>query len=158
MTAVVRGLPAGLGNHSQWDRKLDGQLAQAVMSIPAFKGVEIGAGFQCAELLGSQVHDFIYYKKGKYPATGGFYRKSNRAGGLEAGMTNGEDVVVRAAMKPIATLRQPMKPKSVHLKTKQSASSTPERGDITAVPAASVVLENMVVLPLVAAFFGKIRW
>ncbi len=101
---VVRGLPAGLGSHTQWDRRLDGQLAAAVMSIQAIKGVEIGAGFACAHLPGSEIHDELYMGADGRPC-----RRTNRAGGIEGGMTNGETLIVRAAMKPIPTLMTPLK-------------------------------------------------
>ena len=130
---VVRGLPVGLGSHTQWDRRLDGQLAGALMSIQAIKGVEIGAGFACAHLPGSAIHDEIYMGEDGQP-----YRRTNRAGGLEGGMTNGEPLVVRAAMKPIPTL------KTVDLATGKEVSASKERSDVCAVPAASVVGEAMV--------------
>ncbi|NLW07915.1 MAG: chorismate synthase [Clostridia bacterium] len=129
---LVQGLPAGLGSHVHWDRRLDGLLAQALMSIPAIKGVEIGAGFELAALPGSQAHDAIGYQEGC-----GFYRHTNRAGGLEGGMTNGEMLVLRAAMKPIPTLRQPLA--SVDIVTKEAVSAGVERSDVCAVPAAAVI-------------------
>lgn len=144
---ITDGLPVGLGSYIQWDTRLDGKLAQAIMSIPAIKGVEIGAGFQVAYLPGSQVHDAIYYKAGKY------YRKTNNAGGLEGGMTNGERLVVRAAMKPISTLLQPLP--SVDLLTKKITKATVERSDICAVPAAAVVGEAMVAIELCKAMQEK---
>ena len=134
---VVRGLPAGLGSHTQWDRRLDGKLAGAVMSIQAIKGVEIGAGFACAHLPGSAIHDEICMGGDGRP-----YRKTNRAGGLEGGMTNGEPLVVRAAMKPIPTLMTPLR--TVDLATGREVSASKERSDTCAVPAASVVGEAMV--------------
>lgn len=155
VTGLVRGLPAGVGNHTQWDRKLDGRLAQALMSIQAIKGVEIGLGFGAAAVPGSKAHDDIRFKKNGRATSGGFFRGSNRAGGLEAGIANGEDIVIRAAMKPISTLRPPKRPRSVDLKSKRRAASTHERGDITAVPAASVVVENVLALVCVDAFLEK---
>ena len=134
---VVRGLPIGLGSHTQWDARLDGKIAGAVMSIQAIKGVEIGAGFVCAHLLGSTIHDEIYMGVDGRP-----YRATNRAGGLEGGMTNGEPLVVRAAMKPIPTLMTPLK--TVDLATGAEVLASKERSDTCAVPAASVVGEAMV--------------
>ena len=134
---VVRDLPIGLGSHTQWDRRLDGKLAGALMSIQAIKGVEIGAGFACAHLPGSAIHDEIYMGEDGQP-----YRRTNRAGGLEGGMTNGEPLVVRAAMKPIPTLMAPLK--TVDLATGKEVSASKERSDVCAVPAASVVGEAMV--------------
>ena len=134
---VVRGLPIGLGSHTQWDRRLDGKLAGALMSIQAIKGVEIGVGFACAHLPGSEIHDEIYMGEDGQP-----YRRTNRAGGLEGGMTNGEPLVVRAAMKPIPTLMAPLK--TVDLATGKEVSASKERSDVCAVPAASVVGEAMV--------------
>ena len=134
---VVRGLPIGLGSHTQWDARLDGKIAGAVMSIQAIKGVEIGAGFVCAHLPGSAIHDEIYMGVDGRP-----YRATNRAGGLEGGMTNGEPLVVRAAMKPIPTLMTPLK--TVDLATGAEVLASKERSDTCAVPAASVVGEAMV--------------
>ena len=133
---IVRGLPIGLGSHTQWDRRLDGRLAGAVMSIQAIKGVEIGAGFSCAHLPGSEIHDEIYMGEDGRP-----YRQTNRAGGLEGGMTNGETLIVRAAMKPIPTLMTPLR--TVDLATGKEVSASKERSDACAVPAASVVGEAM---------------
>lgn len=137
---LVDGLPIGLGNYIQWDTRLDGKLAQAIMSIPAVKGVEFGAGFQVAYLSGSKVHDAIFYEHGKY------IRHTNNAGGLEGGMTNGERLVIRAAMKPISTLLNPLP--SIDLVTKQVTKATVERSDICAVPAAAIVGEAMVAIEL----------
>ena len=134
---VVRGLPVGLGSHTQWDRRLDGKLAGALMSIQAIKGVEIGAGFACAHVPGSEIHDELFMDADGHP-----YRKTNRAGGLEGGMTNGETLIVRAAMKPIPTLMAPLK--TVDLATGREVSASKERSDTCAVPAASVVGEAMV--------------
>lgn len=150
----VTGLPIGLGTHAQWDRKLDGRLAQAVMAVQAIKGVEIGLGFEAARRRGSQVHDPIHYDA---DARGGvrlgFTRPTNNAGGLEAGMTNGEPLVVRAAMKPIATLRKPLE--SVNLRTKEPESAAYERSDVCAVSAASVIVENVVAFEVAAALVDK---
>jgi chorismate synthase len=132
----VFGMPVGLGTYSHWDRRLDGDLARAMMSIPAIKGVEIGLGFETARRPGSQVHDAIEFEHGK-----GFYRQTNRAGGIEGGVSNGENLVVRAAMKPIPTLMKPLD--SVHFLSKRKAEAAVERSDVTAVPAAAVIGEAM---------------
>jgi chorismate synthase len=145
---VVTGLPTGLGSYEQWDSRLDGQIAGAVMSIPAIKGVEIGDGFKLADVPGSRAHDEIFHKKGK-----GYLRNTNRAGGMEGGITNGESLVVRAAMKPIPTLMKPLA--SVDLSTKESVSAAAERSDVCAVPAAAVVVEAMVSLIITRSFFNK---
>ena len=147
---VAVGVPAGLGSHVQWDRKLDGRLAQALMSIHAIKGVEIGLGFGAARAVGSQVHDPI-----GYDALGrAFTRPTNRAGGLEGGITNGMPVVCRAAMKPIATLKRALP--SVDVGTKQPFDAAFERSDVCAVAAASVVGEAMVAITLADAFVEKL--
>jgi len=150
----VDGLPIGLGTHAQWDRKLDGRLAQAVMAVQAIKGVEIGLGFEAARRRGSQVHDAIHYDAdARGGPTLGFTRPTNNAGGLEAGMTNGQPLVVRAAMKPISTLRKPLE--SVNLRTKQSEEAAYERSDVCAVSAASVIVESVVAFEVAAAFVEK---
>lgn len=146
---VVAGAPPGLGSHVQWDRKLDARLAMALMSIQAIKGVEIGVGFAAAAAPGSMVHDEIYYDA----AESSFRRRSNRAGGIEGGMSNGEEIVVRAAMKPIPTLYKPLK--SVDLESKKEIEATVERSDICAVPAASVVAEAVVAIEIATAFIEK---
>jgi len=145
---VALGCPVGLGSYVQWDRKLDGRLARAFCSIHAIKGVEIGMGFEAARRLGSQVHDEILFD-----TESGFHRRSNSAGGLEGGVTNGQPVVVRAAMKPISTLRKPLR--SVDMATKETVEAVVERGDVCAVPAAGVVGEAMMALVLVEAFLDK---
>ncbi|AKX96980.1 chorismate synthase [Neomoorella thermoacetica] len=145
---LARGVPAGLGSHVHWDRRLDGRLAQALMSIPAIKGVEIGAGFRVAALPGSRAHDAIAYRKGQ-----GFYHPTNRAGGLEGGLTNGETLVLRAAMKPIPTLMHPLP--SVDLVTKQPATASIERSDVCAVPAAAVVAAAAVAWVLAGAILEQ---
>jgi len=145
---IVRGVPAGLGSHIQWDRRLDAKLAAAMMSIQAIKGVEIGAGFACAHLPGSQIHDEMYLDE-----AGHIYRKTNRAGGLEGGMSNGEDIVVRAAMKPIPTLMQPLH--TIDIATKEPVLASKERSDTCAVAAASVVGEAMVAFTIAAAICDK---
>ncbi len=143
-----RGLVMGLGSQMHWERKLDGRIAQMVMSIPAIKGVEIGTGFGNAMKPGSQVHDPIYWEPGR-----GYYRQSNRAGGTEAGMTTGEELVVRAALKPIATLMKPLP--TVDVVTHQPADAARERSDTTAVPAASVIVEALVGIVLAQAYLEK---
>jgi chorismate synthase len=152
--ARFRGLPVGLGSHTQWDRKLDGRLAGAVMSIQAIKGVEIGDGWAAAAVSGSRVHDPIGWRgEAEHPGGGGYYRTSNRAGGLEAGMTTGEELVVRAAMKPIATLMKPLP--TVDVVTHETADAARERSDTTAVPAASIVVLAMSALVLADALMEK---
>ncbi len=150
----VRGHPPGLGSCMRWQDKLDGRLMQAVGSIQAIKGVEIGRGFGTAARRGSQVHDPIDYDPATRDSpTLGFQRRSNNAGGLEGGMTNGQPIVVRAAMKPISTLLQGMD--SVNLVTKQSERSDYERSDVCSVPAASVVVENVVAFEIARSFLEK---
>jgi chorismate synthase len=150
----VEGLPFGLGSHAQWDRKLDGRLAQAVMSIQAIKGVEIGLGFEAARRRGSQVHDPIAYDPAARDSSAlGYVRPTNNAGGLEAGMTNGQPLVIRAAKKPISTLRKPLE--SINLRTKQPEAASYERSDVCAVPAASVIVENVVAFEIAAAMVEK---
>jgi chorismate synthase len=150
----VFGVPPGLGTCAAWQDKLDGRLMQAVGSIQAIKGVEIGLGFEAACRSGSQVHDPLYYDPAQRDtATFGFVRPTNHAGGLEGGMTNGMPVVVRAAMKPIATLLQGMD--SVNLQTLQPERSDYERSDVCAVPAASVVAENVVAFEIARACLDK---
>jgi chorismate synthase len=149
---VARGLPVGLGSHVSWDTKLDGRLAGAVMSIQAIKGVEVGMGFEGAGTAGSGVHDPIVRDEAK-PRAGGLGRASNRAGGLEGGVTTGEPLVVRAAMKPISTLRKRLP--SVDLRDGSPGDAAVERSDVCAVPAAGVVGEAMVALVLADAFLDK---
>jgi chorismate synthase len=148
---VARGLPLGLGSHVSWDRKLDGRIAQAMMSIPAVKGVEIGLGFEAARRPGSQVHDEIL--AGGRSQTGGFARRTNRAGGLEGGITTGEPLVVRVAMKPISTLMRPLA--TVDLASGATAKAQSERSDVTAVPAMGVIAEAMLALMLGGAMVEK---
>jgi chorismate synthase len=145
---VALGCPVGLGSYVQWDRKLDGLLAQAFCSIHAIKGAEVGLGFETARRPGSQVHDEILLDK-----DGGFQRASNSAGGLEGGVTNGQPVIVRAAMKPLSTLRKPLR--SVDMQTKEAVEAVVERSDVCAVPAAGVVGEAMMAIVLAAAFLDK---
>ena len=149
---VATGVPVGLGSYVSWDRKLDGRLAQAVASIQAVKGVEVGEGFQGAGRRGSEVHDAIVPAPER-PRTGGLGRASNRAGGLEGGVTTGEPLRVRGAMKPISTLRKPLG--SVDLREGRPANAAVERSDVCAVPAAAVVAEAMVALILADAFLEK---
>jgi len=146
---VVSGVPVGLGSHVHWDRKLDGRLAAALMSVQAIKGVEIGGGFALARLPGSSVHDEIAYDELR-----GYFRQSNRAGGLEGGTTNGELLVLRAAMKPIPTLYKPLG--SVDLENHQPSRATVERSDVCAVPAASIVGEAVVAWEVAAALREKL--
>lgn len=149
---VAHAVPAGLGSYAQWDRKLDGLLAQALMSIPAIKAVGVGVGHAAGELPGSNVHDEILpgSSSGTLP---GISRPTNRAGGLEGGVTNGEDVRVTAVMKPISTLMNPLR--SIDLQTMESAEAAIERSDVCAVPAAAVVGEAMVALTLARAALEK---
>jgi len=150
----VEGLPIGLGTHTQWDRKLDGQLAQAVMAVQAIKGVEIGMGFETARRRGSEVHDPIHYQADQRSSpTLGFARPTNNAGGLEAGITNGQPLIVRAAMKPISTLRKPLA--SINLATKEPEEAAYERSDVCAVSACSVIIENVVAFTVAAALVDK---
>jgi chorismate synthase len=145
---VALGCPVGLGSYAQWDRRLDGRLAQAFCSIQAIKGCELGLGFEAARRPGSAVHDEILFD----PA-GGFRRSSNNAGGLEGGVTNGQPVIVHAAMKPLSTLRTPLR--SVDLATKEAVEAVVERSDVCAVPAAGIVGEAMMAIVLANAFLEK---
>jgi chorismate synthase len=149
---VVTGLPVGLGSHVAWDRKLDGRLGAALMSIPAVKGVEIGLGFRAARLHGSRVHDEIDPVEDAL-TRGRVRRRTNNAGGLEGGMTNGEPLVLRVAMKPISTLMRPLA--SVEMTTRESAASTVERSDVTAVPAMGVIAEAMTAFVIADAALEK---
>ncbi len=145
---IATGVPVGLGSHTHWDRKLDAKLAAAMMSIQAMKGVEIGSGFGAANKPGSLVHDEIFWG----PKTG-FFRKTNHAGGIEGGMSNGEPITIRAAMKPIPTLMKPLR--SVDLESKKPFKASVERSDVCAVPAAGVVAEAAVACELAAAMTEK---
>ncbi|WP_426333015.1 chorismate synthase [Paenibacillus silvae] len=145
---IVEGVPIGLGSHVQYDRKLDARIAQGVMSINAFKGVEIGIGFEAGTIRGSQVHDEILYSEER-----GYHRATNRLGGFEGGMTNGMPVVVRGVMKPIPTLYKPLQ--SVDIDTKEAFTAQVERSDACAVPAASVVMEHVVAWEIAKAFLEK---
>lgn len=149
---VVEGLPVGLGAHVSWDRKLDGRLAAAICSIPAVKGVEMGIGFEAARRTGAEVHDEIEPAPGN-PRTGNVRRRTNRAGGLEGGMTSGEPLVLRVAMKPISTLMRPLG--TVDARTGAVAEAAAERSDVTAVPAMGVIAEAMTALVLADALVEK---
>lgn len=144
---IFGNLPIGLGSYVHWDRKLDGRIAQAVMSIPAVKSVEIGAGAEAGELVGSKMHDEVYISDNK------IYRKTNNAGGIEGGMTNGEPLVVKAVMKPIPTMRTPLK--TVDLYKKEATEAHFERSDTCAVPACAVVAEARIAWILVDEFLNK---
>ncbi|EAQ79829.1 chorismate synthase [Blastopirellula marina] len=150
----VDGVPFGLGTHSQWDRKLDGRLAQAVMAVQAIKGVEIGLGFEAARRPGSQVHDPIHFDpEHRDQPHLGFVRPTNNAGGLEAGMTNGQPVIIRAAKKPISTLAKPLD--SINLDTKEKQGASYERSDVCAVSAAAIIVENVVAFEIATALVEK---
>jgi len=146
---IVRGVPPGLGSYVHWDRKLDALLAGAVASIQAIKAVSFGKGAESASLLGSEFHDEIFYSERK-----GFFRKTDNAGGIEGGMTNGQRIIIRASMKPISTLMKPLK--SVNIATKRKVKAAVERSDICAVPAAGVVAEAVVALEIANALLHKI--
>jgi chorismate synthase len=146
---IAFGVPPGLGSHAQWNLRLDGILAGALMSIQAIKGVEIGLGFDFSKKFGSQVHDEIFYYKNK----GAFGRATNNAGGIEGGITNGEVVIARAAMKPIPTLMRPLR--SVDIITKEPQSASTERSDVCAVPAVSVVGEAVMAFEIARCFMEK---
>jgi chorismate synthase len=152
--AHVFGCPIGIGSCMTWDGRLDSRIAAAVVAIQAFKGVEIGLGFEAARRPGSQVHDEIDYDPAQRSLPSlGFTRGSNNAGGLEGGMTNGKPVVVRGAMKPISTLGKPLK--SIDLNTKQTAEAGWERSDVSAISAASVIMENVIAFEIARAFLEK---
>lgn len=145
----AHGLPIGLGSHIAWDTRLDGRLAQAIVSIQAVKGVEIGEAVEQSTFFGSKVQDTIHYNR----ETRHFFRGANKAGGLEGGITNGSDVIVRGLLKPISTLRRPLE--SVDLETREPASAAYERSDVAVIPAAGVIGEAMVALVLAQAFLEK---
>ncbi len=155
---IATGVPPGLGSHTQWDRKLDARLAMAAMSIQAIKSVEVGMGRLVASTPGSKVHDEIYYgdtgsRAAFWPLKKNYFRKTNNAGGIEGGMSNGEPIVIRAAMKPIPTLYKPLN--SVDIETKETFKASVERSDACAVPAASVVAESAIAFELACAFLEK---
>ena len=147
---IIEGCPPGIGSYVQFDRKLDGKLAGAMMSINAFKGVEVGLGFEMARKPGSEVHDEIAWDEER-----GYYRKSNRLGGLEGGMSTGMPIVIRGVMKPIPTLYKPLE--SVDIDTKEPFVATIERSDPCAVPAASVVAEHVIATALAQAIMEEFR-
>lgn len=146
-TVVVKGLPIGLGSHTQYDTRLDSKISFALMSIPAIKAVSIGAGILSSKLTGRNFHDGIYVNKG------GIYRKTNLAGGIEGGISNGEDIIVTCFMKPIPTLLSPLP--SIDFKTKRSSKAVYERSDVTAVPACSIVAESMLAFVIADVFTEK---
>jgi len=153
---IAKGAPCGLGSYVQPDRRLDARLAQALMSIPGIKAVEIGLGFGYADKFGSQVHDAIYYAKNKSLTCSGrqgYFRKTNNAGGVEGGISNGEDIIIRACMKPISTLLHPLD--SVNIISRKAAKAAVERSDICVVEAAGVIAESSVALVLADAFLEK---
>jgi len=166
---MVLGVPVGLGSYSQWDRKLDAKLAFALMSVQAIKGVEIGLGFEMSRRFGSEVMDEIYYKARKRGSAEarksselpnfrtselyGFYRKTNNAGGIEGGMSNGMPIIIRAAMKPIPTLKTPLS--SVDMITKKPLKAAYERSDVCAVPAASVIGEAVTAITIADSLLSK---
>ncbi len=147
-TVVITGCPVGLGSHVQWDRKLEGRLAWAMMSLQAMKGVEFGLGFDASRKFGSQVHDEIFYSQDR-----GFYRGSNNAGGFEGGMTTGEPIVLSVAKKPISTLMKPLK--TVHMETKEPITAETIRSDVIAVPAAGVAAEAIAAFEIALAMREK---
>jgi chorismate synthase len=150
----VEGLPFGLGTHAQWDRKLDGRLAQAVMAVQAIKGVEIGMGFEAARKRGSQVHDPIHHDPSlAHLPHLGYVRPTNNAGGLEGGMTNGQALVLRAAKKPISTLRKPLD--SIRMEDKQPHRANYERSDVCAISAAAIIVEHVVAFEIATALVDK---
>lgn len=149
----ITGVPVGLGSYVQWDKRLNSRIAQSVMGIQAIKGVEIGAGFEMASRFGSEVMDEIFYQKSEESYSSGFYRKTNYAGGIEGGMSNGMPIIIRAAMKPIPTLKRPLR--TVDILTKDPFEAAYERSDFCAVPAASVISEAMVALVVADAFLEK---
>ena len=150
---IVRGVPVGLGSYAQWDQRIDGRLAGALMGLPSVKGVEIGLGFGAASLHGSQCQDQIFYRQDGRLQTKNFYRKTNNAGGIEGGIANGEDIVIRVAAKPLSTLNQPLD--SVNVVTKAQAKAMVERSDHCIVPALAVICENVAALVIAGAFLEK---
>lgn len=146
---IVNGVPPGLGSYTQWDKRIDANLAKAIMSIHAIKGVSFGIGFEAANRRGSMFHDEIFRDKRR-----GFYRKTNNAGGIEGGMTNGEAIVIRAVMKPISTLRKPLS--SVNIRTRKPIKAAVERSDVCAVAAAGVIGESVCAIEIANAVIEKI--
>ena len=145
---IITGVPVGLGSYVQWDKRLDANLARGLMAIPAIKGVSVGEGFDLAVIRGSRAHDEIIRDK-----KSAFRRKTNNAGGIEGGISNGEDIVVKVAMKPIATLRKPLE--SIDIKTKKSAKAQVERADVCAVPACGVIAEAVATIEIANAMIEK---
>jgi chorismate synthase len=145
---VAKNVPVGLGSYVHWDRRLDSRIAEAVISIPGIKAIEFGLGFGYAQKFGSEVHDAIYYNKSK-----GYFRLTNNAGGIEGGVSNGEDLVIRACMKPISTLLNPLD--SVNILTKKPTKASVERSDICVVEPAGVIAESMIAFVLADAFLEK---
>lgn len=146
---MVSHAPPGLGNHVHWDKKLDGKIAQALMSIPSVKAIEIGEGIVNAAKFGSEVHDEIYFSE----SSNGFYRKTNRSGGIEGGISNGENIICRAFLKPLSTLGKPLT--TVDIKNKKQVKANTERSDICAVPRAGVICEAMIAFVLADTFLEK---
>jgi chorismate synthase len=150
---IIRGVPVGLGSYSQWSRRLDGRLAGALMSIQSVKGVEIGLGFRGSDRRGSQFHDEVFYDESRPGRTKGYYRKTNNAGGVEGGMTNGEDVVARVFGKPISTLNRPLR--TVDVTTHEAAEAMVERTDNCVTPALAVICEAVGAITVAEAFLEK---
>lgn len=152
---IIKGVPVGIGSYVSWETKLDAMLAGNIMSIQAIKGVEIGLGFDCARTKGSNVHDEIFYNEDadKNCNKGGYFRKTNNAGGIEGGMSNGEDIIIKAAMKPIPTLMQPLK--SIDINTKKETPASTERSDVCAVSACAIVCETSSAIEIAKAFLDK---
>jgi chorismate synthase len=151
---LAYGVPVGLGSHVHWDRKLDGLLAQALMSIQAVKAVEFGDGFEVSGRLGSEAHDAVYWAPEGAELSGGYERRTHRAGGIEGGMSTGSLIVAKVAMKPLATLNRPVL-ETVDVVTKEPGVSFKERTDVTAVPAMGVVAETMTALVLASEALRK---
>lgn len=152
---VIKGVPVGIGSYISWETKLDAMLAGSLMSIQAIKGVEVGLGFDCARTKGSNVHDEIFYNEDAdiNCTKGGYFRKTNNAGGIEGGISNGEDIIVKAAMKPIPTLMQPLK--SIDINTKEETKASTERSDVCAISACSIVCETASAVEIAKAFLEK---
>ena len=150
---AIHNMPPGLGSHVHFDRKLDGRLAQALMSIPSVKAVEIGTGIENSAKPGSQVHDEIYYKPKGSTRNSGYFRKTNRSGGIEGGISNGEDIIVRVYHKPISTLNQPLN--TVNIKTKANTKALVERSDVCVIPRAGIISESMAAFIIADAMLEK---
>lgn len=145
---IIKGVPIGLGSHTQWYLKLDARLAYQILSIQGVKGVEFGLGFNYSKYFGSQVHDQIFYDKKNF-----FYRKTNNAGGIEGGISNGQDIIISVVMKPISTLKKPLM--TVDIKTKKPSPAISPRADVTAVPSCAVICENVCAIVIADAFLEK---